>query len=140
MGDRSFGAAQLSPERWNEPTVLDTVLETYKGTLASIPSQIVVTECYDEYFGIYDQSSQGSNPFALVSMHESEDLVLADPFDVYLEKFLAAGVLKFTGMDFNTFLGLTRDRAEAVLRRCDAISSKEDTEVDNLLNGVGLKS
>ncbi|MNF02929.1 hypothetical protein D3C81_2117770 [compost metagenome] len=68
-------------------------------------------------------------------MHEPEDLGLVDPFDVYLERYLVANVLKYTGIPFDNFLKLTRDRAEATLRRCDNLSTKEDTDVHNLMQG-----
>jgi len=101
---------------------------------------LVTNECFDEYFGIYESSSQGNSPYALVAMHEAEDPVLVDPFDMYLERYLAANVLKITGINFIDFLTLPRDRAEATLKRCDAISGREDREVDDLMNRVGLKN
>ncbi len=97
----------------------------------------MVRECYDEYFGIYQNSSQGNSPLALVALHEPEDLALADPFDRQLDRYLAANVLKYTGMDFKTFLQLPHYRAEVVLRRCDEISGKEDQAVNTLMNSVG---
>lgn len=93
-------------------------------------------ECYDDYFGVYKHSTQSESPYALVAMHEPEDLAMVDPFDVYLERYLVANVLKFTGITFQDFLALPRDRAEALLKRCDTVSSKEDTEISNLVNGV----
>lgn len=123
-------------ENKDDITALDEVLSKYEGTLDSIPAQIIITECYDDYFGVYSQSSQGHSPYALVAMHESEDLALVDPFDVYLERYLVANVLKYTGMSLETFMKMPRDRAEAVLKRCDSVSSKEDTEVSKLMNGV----
>lgn len=123
-------------EDMEELTVLDDVLSTFEGTLDSIPAQIVITECYDDYFGVYADSSQRDNPYALIAMHEAEDLAMVDPFDVYLERYLVANVLKYTGMSFDTFLTVPRDRAEAILKRCDSVSSKEDTEVNKLMNGV----
>ncbi len=105
----------------------------------SIASQLVVTECYDEYFDIYTNSSQGRSPFALAAMHEPEDLSLVDPFDTYMERYLAANVLKYFGIDFTTFLTLPRDRAEAILKRSDAISAKEDSSVGQLMGQVGIK-
>ncbi|MNB58647.1 hypothetical protein D3C87_364500 [compost metagenome] len=123
-------------ENKDDITALDEVLSKYEGTLDSIPAQIIITECYDDYFGVYEQSSQGMSPYALVAMHEAEDLALVDPFDVYLERYLVANVLKYTGMSLDTFMKLPRDRAEAVLKRCDNVSTKEDTEVNKLMNGV----
>ncbi|MNG10775.1 hypothetical protein D3C84_942660 [compost metagenome] len=102
----------------------------------SIAAQIVITECYDEYFKIYESSSQGNSPLAIIAMHEAEDLALVDPYDLYLERYLAANVLKFTGMAFPEFMKLTKDRAEAILRRCDGMASKEDGEVANLVAGM----
>ena len=124
-------------ENKDDITALDDVLSKFEGTLDSIPAQIVITECYDDYFGVYAQSSQGQSPYALIAMHESEDLALVDPFDVYLERYLVANVLKYTGMSLDTFLKQPRDRAEAILKRCDNVSSKEDTEVSKLMNGAG---
>lgn len=115
---------------------LDKTLSQFEGTLDPIAAQIVITECYDEYFGVYAQSSQGDSPYALIAMHEPEDLALVDPFDVYLERYLVANVLKYTGLSLNDFLKLPRDRAEAILKRCDTVSTKEDTEVGKLMNGV----
>lgn len=123
-------------EDMEEMTVLDDVLSTFEGTLDSIPAQIVITECYDDYFGIYSDSSQRDSPYALIAMHEAEDPAMVDPFDVYLERYLVANVLKYTGMSLDTFLTLPRDRAEAILKRCDSVSSKEDTEVSKLMSGV----
>jgi hypothetical protein len=123
-------------ENKEDITALDEVLSKFEGTLDSIPAQIIITECYDDYFGVYKQSSQGNSPYALIAMHEPEDLALVDPFDVYLERYLVANVLKYTGMSLETFLTLPRDRAEAVLKRCDTVSTKEDTEVGKLMNGV----
>lgn len=120
----------------DEQTVLDKVLSTFEGTMPSIAAQIITTECYDDYFGVYEGSTQGQGPFALVAMHESEDLAAVDPFDVYLERYLVANVLKFTGLSLNDFLKLPRDRAEAILKRCDIVSTKEDSEVDKLMNGA----
>jgi hypothetical protein len=117
-------------------TALDDVLSRFEGTLDSIPAQIIITECYDDYFGVHAQSSQGMSPYASIAMHESEDLALVDPFDVYLERYLVANVLKYTGMSLDTFMKMPRDRAEAVLKRCDTVSTKEDTEVNKLMGGV----
>lgn len=136
VGDRSFGAAQLGPERWDEPTILDQTLSEFDGTLGPIAAQWVVTECYDEYFNIYENSTLGSSPYALVSMHEPEDLTLASSYDLYLERYLEANVLKYTGINFNDFMQLPRDRGEAILKRCDEIASKEDTDVENLMNNL----
>lgn len=104
--------------------------------MPSIAAQIITNECYDDYFGIYESSSQGQSPYALIAMHESEDLAAVDPFDVYLERYLVANVLKFTGLTLEAFLKLPRDRAEAILKRCDIVSTKEDSEVDKLMNGA----
>ncbi|MNO25625.1 hypothetical protein D3C76_154670 [compost metagenome] len=112
------------------------MLGTYEGTLDSIAAEIITRECYDDYFGVYSQSTQGHSPWALVAMHEPEDLGLVDPFDVYLERYLVANVLKYTGINFQDFMKLPRDRAEAMLKRCDGLSSKEDSEVGNLVNGT----
>lgn len=119
-------------------SILDKVLSTTEKTLDSIAAQIVTTECYDDYFGITTNSTQGNSNYALVAMHEPEDLALVDPYDVYLERYLVANVLKYTGMSFDTFLKLPRDRAEAILKRCDAVSSKEDQQVADLM-GNGNK-
>jgi hypothetical protein len=124
-------------ENTKEPTVLDTVLSTSEKTLDSIAAQIVTTECYDEYFGIYENSTQAHSNFAIVALHEAEDLAAVDPFDVYLERYLAANVLKFTGIAFQEFIKLPRDRAEAILKRCDLVSTKEDNAVDELLGKQG---
>jgi hypothetical protein len=134
VGDRSFGIDKLDNK--DEPTVLDEVLSTSEKTLDSIAAQIVATECYDEYFGIYETSSRGSSNYALVAMHEAEDLCAVDPFDVYLDRYMVTNVLKYTGIDFQTFLKFPRDRAEAILKRCDVVSSKEDTEVNDLVNSA----
>jgi len=119
-------------------TELDRVLATTDKTLDSVAAHLVITECYDEYFGVYESSSQGQSPFALVAMHEAEDLAAVDPYDVYLERYLAANVLRFTGISFQDFLKLPRDRAEAILSRCDAVSSKEDAQVQHLTNLPGM--
>lgn len=134
VGDRRFGYSQL--QNYEEPSVLDKVLGTSEKTLDSIAAQIVSTECYDDYFNIYSNSSQGESPLSLVGMHEPEDLALVDPYDVYLERYLAANVLKFTGMSFQEFMTLTKDRGESILRRCDAMASKEDSEVAHLVSGM----
>lgn len=134
VGDRRFGFDVLSNE--SKISELDQILSTSEKTLESIPAAIVTQECYDEYFGIYSNSSQGSSNLALVAMHEPEDLAICDPYDLYLERYLAANVLKYTGMSFTEFTGLTKDRAEAILRRCDAMATKEDAEVGNLVNGM----
>ena len=134
VGDRRFGYSQL--QNYEEPSVLDKVLSTSEKTLDSIAAQIVSTECYDDYFNIYSNSSQGESPLSLVGMHEPEDLALVDPYDVYLERYLAANVLKFTGMSFQEFMTLTKDRGESILRRCDAMASKEDSEVAHLVAGM----
>lgn len=118
--------------------MLDKELSEFEGTLDSIAADIVITECYDEYFGVYQHSSQGMSPFALAALHEPEDLTAVDPFDLYLERYLAANVLKYCGVDFMEFMKFPRDRAEAILKRCDAISSREDSDVNNLLGGAGL--
>jgi len=120
-------------------STLDKELSTFEGTLDSVAAHLVVTECYDEYFGIYENSSQGRSPFALAALHEPEDLSAVDPFDTYLERYLAANVLKFTGIDYVTFMTLPRDRAEAILKRCDSISMKEDASVGQLMDQVGIK-
>ncbi|QTH80372.1 hypothetical protein PA10_00172 [Pseudomonas phage pPa_SNUABM_DT01] len=112
---------------------------TYDKTLDSIQAEIITRECYDEYFGIYAQSTQGASPWALAAMHEPEDLGKVDPFDVYLERYLVANVLKYTGINFQDFMKLPRDRAEAMLKRCDSLSSKEDSDVANLVNGRNAK-
>lgn len=137
VGDRQFGMDKL--ERLDEPTVLDTVLSTSEKTLDSIAAQIVATECYDEYFGIYQTSGQGHSNYALTALHNAEDLASVDPFDVYLERYLAANVLKYTGISFQEFLKLPRDRAEAILKRSDVVSSKEDASVASLMEGAGMK-
>ena len=104
--------------------------------MPSVAAQIITHECYDDYFGVYAGSSQGQGPFALVAMHEPEDLAAVDPFDVYFERYLVANVLKFTGLSLNDFLKLPRDRAEAILKRCEVVSTKEDNEVDKLMGGA----
>lgn len=118
---------------------MDQALENFDGTLDPVAAQIVITECYDEFFEIYDNSHQGKSNFALVAMHEPEDLAIADPFDLYLERYMAAGVLKYTGIDFETFLSLPRDRVETILKRCDNMASKEEQGVNELLSQAGIK-
>lgn len=117
--------------------MLDELLSKSDKVLDSIPAQIVTLECYDDSFGIYETSSQGQSPLSLIAMHEPEDLAMVDPYDLYLERYLAANVLKFTGMPFDSFMKLTNDRAEAILKRCDTMASKEDNEVGNLMSSMG---
>jgi hypothetical protein len=133
VSDRPFGTRQLESD---EPSILDTVLAESDALLTSIPAQIVAIECYDDYFGIYSNSKFGESNFASVAMHDPEDVVAVDAYDVYLERYLVANVLKFTGMSFSEFLKLPRDRADAVLKRCDTVSTKEDTAVQNLMDGA----
>ena len=102
----------------------------------SIAAQYVARECYDEYMGIYANSQHGDSNFALVAMHDPEDVAAVDTYDVYLEKYLVANVLKFTGMSFDKFLLLPRDRADAILKRCDTVSTKEDAAVSELMGGA----
>ncbi|MCY1331312.1 hypothetical protein D9M68_19780 [compost metagenome] len=133
VGDRPFGARQLESD---EATILDQVLANSDKVLSSIPAQIVALECYDDYFGINGNSKYGESPYALVALHEPEDVAAVDPYDVYLERYLVANVLKFTGMSFKDFLTLPRDRADAILKRCDAVSSKEDSAIQGLMDGA----
>lgn len=101
--------------------------------LGSIPAQILTMECYDDYFGIYAHSRRGGSNFAISEMHGPEDVIAVDSFDVFLDRYLSTNVLKYTGLNFESFMKLPRDRAEAVLKRCDHISTKEDTAVENML-------
>jgi hypothetical protein len=137
-GDRLFGTRQLETD---EPTILDQVLAASEKVLTSIPAQIVARECYDDYFDINSTSKYGDSPHAPVAMHEAEDVTAVDPFDVYLEKYMVANVLKFTGISFDSFLKLTRERADAILKRCDLVSSKEDTAINSMMDSakVGKK-
>lgn len=131
VGDRSFGIDKIESD---EPTLLDEVLSKSDKILDSIPAQIVARECYDDYFGVADSSEFRESNYSLIALHDAEDVCAVDSFDVYMDRYLAANVLKFTGINFSDFLKLSRERAEAILKRCDAVASKEDTAVQNMLN------
>lgn len=136
VADRRFGFDQLQRE---EPTSLDTILNKTDKILSSIPAQYVTLDCYSEYFGIYQASTQGNSPYALVCMHEAEDTSLIDSYDVWVERYLESSVLKYTGISLEQFFMLTRDRAEAIIQRCDRLAETEDNAVGNALNAAGLK-
>lgn len=110
-------------------------MSTYEGTLDPIAAQIIINECYDDLFGVYNSSSQGNSPYASAAMHEAEDMGRVDPFDLYLERYLVSNVLKYTGTTLDAFLDMPKNRAEALMSRCEAIAAKEDKEVDTLMNG-----
>lgn len=116
--------------------MLDDILATSEKTLDGVAADIVATECFDDDYDIYSTSDYGDGPLALVAMHPAENLSLVDPFYKYLDRFKAADVYKYTGIDFLKFLDLPRDRAEAMLDKLDNLARKESTEVNNLLNGA----
>lgn len=116
--------------------LIDKVLSEAVHPLDSIAAAIVTQEIYDEECGIYDTSTVADGPFALVSLHEAEDMSLADPYDRELDKFLNANVLKYTGTTWDKFLELPRDKCEKLLQRCDALANKEAEEAEAAMQPV----
>lgn len=137
VADRRFGIDQLLRD---EPTDLDMILNRTDKTFASIPAHLITLDSYSEYFGIYEHSTQGQSPYAMVCLHEAEDTSLVDSFDVWLERYMAANVLKYTGISFNDFMHLTRDRADAILSRCEVLAEKEDNVVGDALDSIDMRN
>lgn len=104
--------------------------------LSSIAAAIIIQEIYDEETGIYETSTVSEGQFSLVSLHEAEDMSLADPYDRELDKYLNANVLKYTGTTWDKFLELPRDKCEKLLLRCDALANKEAEEAEAAMQPV----
>lgn len=120
--------------------LIDKVLSETEVTLSSIPAAIVIQEIYDEECGIYESSTAADGPYALVSLHEAEDMSLVDPFDREMDKYLNANVLKYTGITFERYLEFTRDKCEKLLLRCDALAEKEAKEAEAAMNPLRDKA
>lgn len=119
--------------------MIDQLLSTADKTVDSIAAAIITQEVYDDEMHIYATSSLGNNQFALNSLHEAEDMSLVDPYDREMEKYLNANVLKYFGISFDTFLGLSRLRCEKLLHRADALMTKEAQEAEDAMNPVRQK-
>jgi hypothetical protein len=133
VGDRGFGLHIF--DKGHLP-LIDRVLSESEHPLDSVAAQIVTLEIYDEECGIYDTSTVAEGQFSLVSLHEAEDLSLADPYERELDKYLNANVLKYTGTTWDSFLTLPRDKCEKLLTRCDALANKEAEEAEAAMQPV----
>lgn len=120
-------------------TELDRVLSTTEKTFPSIAAQLIINDCFDETFEILSNSSQSESNFASVCMHETEDMSLIDSYDVWLTRYMEANVLKYTGITYDKFLMLPRDRAEAVISKCESLDEKESAAVNGLMNSLDGK-
>lgn len=119
--------------------LIDKVLSESDTVLDSIAAQIVTMEIYDDEVGTYESSTLPASGLSLVSLHESEDMSLVDPFDRELERYLNANVLKYTGITFDQFLNYPRDKTEKMLVRCDSLATKESKEAEEAMSGIRNK-
>lgn len=90
-------------------------------------SRILLNEKYDKMYGICDHDlAERTDPLSRVGFHPKEDIISDSLEFQYMLRFKSLKVKDAFGVDFKTFMQLSRASADEMLRLCALDLAKQN--------------
>lgn len=107
-------------------------------SLTSTDTQMLLMEKYETKFNIHNHDlDTNDRPFALVAMHDCEDVSLGSLLYEDVVSFADNRVYKFFNISIKDFLDMPPYVCKMLIDISKVLSNKENTEAANVLNNIG---